>query len=60
MKQFFKNFCLVALVVYSIIAFVSFLPNVADWGNAGRGAYLFIVILFSAVGTAITEETNRK
>lgn len=60
MKQFFKNLCFVTLAIYSIIAFVTFMPNVAEWSSFGRGAFLFVSLSVTLFGTALAEETNRK
>lgn len=60
MKQFIKNLCFVTLALYSIVAFVTFIPNVAEWSSFGRGAFLFVSLSVTLFGTALAEETNKK
>lgn len=58
MKTFVKLFLTIAVSVFAIVSFIRFDFNVAEWGDGGRGAYTFFVLLFSFVGTAIIEASN--
>jgi len=61
MKQFIKNFALVTLSFYAVIAFISFEPNISTWDTAGRGAFLFFSFVFSFTGTLVAvADTNKK
>ena len=59
MKNFIKNLCFVTLSLYLIVAFVTFLPNVAEWSAFGRGAFLFVSLSVTLFGTALAEETKK-
>jgi hypothetical protein len=55
MKTFLKVFAVISLSIFAVISFIRFDINMADWGNGGRGVYLFFVIAFSGIVTAVIE-----
>lgn len=59
MKNFIKNLCFVTLSLYLIVAFVTFIPNVAEWSSFGRGAFLFVSLSVTLFGTALAEESKK-
>jgi hypothetical protein len=58
MKNFLINLAVTIVSMYSIIAFISFMPNPATWDCGGRGAFAVFSLLISAVATAIQESCN--
>ena len=61
MKKFLKVFTISALSIFAIVSFIRFDINIAEWDEAGRGAFLFFTLLFSGVACAIleSEEFNK-
>ena len=60
MKQFIISLLVSLTVLYLVISFISLTPNIAEWGNGGRGAYLLFGTLFGGMGYAIYFETDNK
>lgn len=55
MKTFLKILGIVAVSLYIIVSFISFVPNPAEWGDGGRAAFILITLIISGVSTAISE-----
>jgi hypothetical protein len=55
MKTFLKSLLVISLSIFTLISFIRLDINVADWGESGRGAYLFFTLVFSFIATAIIE-----
>ncbi len=49
MKQLITSLLVSLTSLYLIIAFISLMPNVVEWGNGGRAAYLFFGLMFGWV-----------
>ncbi len=55
MKNFLINLAITILAMYSIVAFISFMPNPATWDCGGRGAFAIFSLIITAVATAIQD-----
>jgi len=55
MKTFLKSLLISSLSIFAIVSFIRFDVNIADWGESGRGSYLFFTLLFSFVSATIME-----
>ena len=55
MKTFLKVFATVSLTMLVVISFIRLDFNLSEWGESGRGAYLFFSVTFSAIFTAVHE-----
>jgi len=55
MKNFLTNLAITIVSMYSIIAFISFMPNPATWDCGGRGAFAVFSLMISAVASAIQD-----
>jgi len=60
MKQFLTILAIISVAMYSIIAFISFLPNPQTWDVGGRAAFIVFDLAFTITGFAITEETKKR
>jgi len=60
MKQFITSILVSLTVLYLIVSFIGLTPNIVEWGNGGRAAYLFFGIMFGVVGYTIHFEVNKK
>lgn len=60
MKSYFKTLALVTLCFYALVSFVSFTPNPSDWGNGGRGAFVFFSMMLSLVIDIAFNEYNKE
>jgi hypothetical protein len=62
MKNFLINLAITVLSMYSIVAFISLLPNPATWDVGGRGAFtafsLIITVIASAIQDSCKSETK--
>jgi len=58
MHKFIAMLLIVAIFLYLIIAFISFLPNPRDWDNGGRGAFVIASLVISCIASAIDESIN--
>ena len=47
--NYIKLLAIVLLSMYILITFISYVPNPADWGNGGRGAFAFFSLLIATV-----------
>jgi hypothetical protein len=55
MKNFLINLAITILSLYTIVAFISFMPNPATWDCGGRGAFAIFSLIITAVATAIQD-----
>lgn len=47
--KYIKLLAIVLLSMYTLIIFISYIPNPSDWGNGGRGAFAFFSLLITTV-----------
>jgi hypothetical protein len=61
MKTFLKVVLTISISIFALVSFIRFDMNLADWGESGRGVYLFFTLVFSGITTAIieSEKTNK-
>ena len=61
MKTFLKVVLTISISIFALVSFIRFDMNLADWGESGRGVYLFFTLVFSGIATAIieSEKTNK-
>ena len=55
MKNFLKVFATISLTMLVTISFIRLDFNLSEWGESGRGAYLFFALAFSGILTAVIE-----
>lgn len=55
MKTFLKVFATISLTMFAVISFIRLDLNVNEWGDGGRGVYLFFALAFSGILTAVIE-----
>jgi hypothetical protein len=60
MKQLITSLLVSLVSLYLIIAFISLMPNVAEWGNGGRAAYVFFGLMFGWVYYLASNSINEK
>jgi hypothetical protein len=60
MKQLITSILVSLVVLYLIVSFIGLTPNIVEWGNGGRAAYVFFGIIFGVGGYSIYLETNKK
>ena len=60
MKQLITSLLVSLVSLYLIIAFISLMPNITEWGNGGRAAYLLFGLIFGVAGYTIHFEVNKK
>jgi len=60
MKQLIISLLVSFTVLYLVVAFISLIPNIVEWGTGGRGAYLLFGTLLGVIGYTIYFETNKK
>lgn len=58
MKDFAKVFLVVGAVVFAVVSFIRFDININEWGEAGRGAYLFFVFGCSLITTGVIKQNK--
>ena len=60
MKQFLTIFAIISVAMYSIIAFISFLPNPQTWDVGGRSAFAFFDFMFTITAYCVYESETKK
>jgi hypothetical protein len=60
MKLFLITLAVTIVSLYTIIAFISFLPNPSEWGSGNRGAFAIASLIISSIASAIQESSNDK
>ena len=59
MKQLIASILVSLIVMYLAIAFISLIPNIAEWSYQGRAAYLVFGTLFGVAGYSINYEVGK-
>ena len=58
MKTFLKVFATISISIFAIVSFIRFEVSIGDWAETGRGAFLFVTLMFSFIATALIEDNK--